>query len=145
MLMPSDWKRFVELLNSNDVEYVLIGDLALSYHGYPRLAPRIEFFVSPGMANATKLKGAIDAFQLSSLNIPASELAEADKIFQFGQPPLRIDVCTGLPGVSFDDAWSGKEQTTIDGVPMWVIGKMEFVRSKIASGRASDVSDAGLI
>ena len=34
--LPSDFKEFLSLLNSNDVEYLLIGGYAVGYHGYPR-------------------------------------------------------------------------------------------------------------
>lgn len=145
MLLPSDWKRFVELLNSNAVEYVLTGAYALAYHGWPRPAPNIEFFVRAGTANAARLKTAIDTFQLSSLNIQASELAQGGRVFQFGNPPLRIDVATSLPGVTFDQAWAGKARAVVDSIPVWIIGKAEFVASKLASGSAIDAAESGLV
>jgi len=34
--LPDDFKEFLKLLNSHQVEYLLIGGYAVGYHGYPR-------------------------------------------------------------------------------------------------------------
>jgi len=36
-----DFKEFLRLLNSNRVEYLLVGGYAVGYHGYPRAARRV--------------------------------------------------------------------------------------------------------
>jgi hypothetical protein len=36
MLLPEDWRTFIESLNSNGVEYVVVGAVALAHHGFPR-------------------------------------------------------------------------------------------------------------
>lgn len=34
--LPPDFKEFLQLLNAHQVEYLLIGDYAVGYYGYPR-------------------------------------------------------------------------------------------------------------
>ncbi len=34
--LPLDFKEFLNLLNDNQVAYLLIGGYAVGYHGYPR-------------------------------------------------------------------------------------------------------------
>ena len=34
--LPPDFKEFLALLNSEKIEYLIIGGYAVSYHGYPR-------------------------------------------------------------------------------------------------------------
>ena len=36
MQLPPDFNEFLKLLNSKQVEYLLIGGYAVSYYGYPR-------------------------------------------------------------------------------------------------------------
>ena len=34
--LPPDFKEFLKLLNSNKVEYLVVGGYAVNYYGYPR-------------------------------------------------------------------------------------------------------------
>src|SRR6185437_891877 len=42
MVTNPDWKEFVALLNSNEVEYAIVGALALAWHGYPRYTGELD-------------------------------------------------------------------------------------------------------
>jgi len=62
-------------------------------------------------------------------------------VFQIGVPPVRIDLLTSIAGVAFDDAWTSKATTTIDGLKLFVIGRNELLRNKRAAGRPKDLAD----
>lgn len=34
--LPQDFKEFLQFINANQVEYLLVGGYAVGYHGYPR-------------------------------------------------------------------------------------------------------------
>ena len=36
MPLNKDWREFIELLNSNGVEYLVVGAFAVAFHGFPR-------------------------------------------------------------------------------------------------------------
>jgi len=36
MPLTGEWREFIESLNSNGVEYLVVGAVALAYHGFPR-------------------------------------------------------------------------------------------------------------
>ncbi len=36
MPLPQDWRQFIESLNSNGVDYLVVGAVALAHHGWPR-------------------------------------------------------------------------------------------------------------
>jgi hypothetical protein len=40
--LPTDFKEFLQLLNSYDVQYLIIGGYAVGYHGYPRATGRYK-------------------------------------------------------------------------------------------------------
>ena len=64
-----------------------------------------------------------------------------DHVVQLRYPPNRIDVVTGLTGVTFDEAWSGRESAELDGLPVHFIGRAEFVKNKKSTGRLKDQAD----
>ena len=51
MQLHKDLREFVELLNSNEVEYVVVGAHAVAYHGYPRYTGDPDSGVTPSYAN----------------------------------------------------------------------------------------------
>lgn len=137
-----DWKEFVESLNANGVDYVIVGAIALSWHGYPRYTGDLDILIRPNPANAQKLLAVLSGFGFGGLNITESDLTSADCIIQLGYPPGRIDIITSISGVTFEDVWSGKVIGDFGSAPAAYIGRDELLRNKQASGRAKDAGDA---
>ena len=52
MRLPKDWREFIGSLNSNEVEYVIVGAFALAFHGLPRYTGDIDILVRPSLENA---------------------------------------------------------------------------------------------
>ena len=40
--LPSDFKEFLRLLASRDVEYLVVGGYAVGYHGFPRATAGLD-------------------------------------------------------------------------------------------------------
>ena len=55
MNLPQDFKDFVQLLNENKVQYLLVGGYAVTYHGYLRFTKYIDFWVWAESKNAALL------------------------------------------------------------------------------------------
>lgn len=55
MPLQKDLREFVECLNSNGVEYLIVGALAVSWHGFPRYSADIDFPIRPSTANAARV------------------------------------------------------------------------------------------
>lgn len=48
MPLPEGWRAFIESLNSNGVEYLVVGAVALAHHGIPRYTATSTFsFATP--------------------------------------------------------------------------------------------------
>jgi len=142
MPLTSDLREFIECLNSNGVEYLIVGALAVSWHGFPRYSGDIDFLVRPNPANAELLLRALDQFGFGSLDITASDLTAPGKVVQLGHEPNRIDLMTSVTGVSFEEAWEGRSAGQLDGIPVHFIGRAELLRNKDATGRSKDLIDA---
>ena len=67
MLLPEDWRAFIESLNSNGVEYVVVGAVALAHHGFPRYTGDLDILIRNSPQNATRLESALGALDLRLL------------------------------------------------------------------------------
>lgn len=62
MQIQKDLCEFVELLNSNEVEYLVVGAFAVAYHGYPRYTGDLDLLIRPSAANAARVLRALAQF-----------------------------------------------------------------------------------
>ena len=106
MPLSRDLREFVECLNSNKVEYLIVGALAVSWHGFPRYSGDIDFWIRPDSENAQCIRAALKQFGFGTLDISDEDLTSPRKVIQVGYAPNRIDLMTSITGVSFDDAWA---------------------------------------
>ena len=72
MQLSADLREFIGLLNSSDVEYVIVGAHSLAYHGRPRYTGDLDILVRPSPANASKVAAVLRDFGFAAL------LEEAD-------------------------------------------------------------------
>jgi hypothetical protein len=63
-------------------------------------------------------------------------------VFQVGVPPSRVDILQKIEGVTFEEAWPNRIETSIDrGIPTNVISRDDLIRNKLAVGRMQDILD----
>ena len=138
----TDFRDFAALLNELDVKYVLVGGYAVAWHGHPRFTKDIDFFVERSRANAERLLQVLDRFGFSSLGVTLEDLLEENTCLYFGHPPNRIDLINFADGLTFDEAWSSREQGEIGQLKFCVASREVLIRNKRAAGRPQDVADA---
>jgi hypothetical protein len=141
MLLPKDWRAFIELLNSKGVEYLIVGAFALAYHGLPRYTGDLDILVRPTPENALRLESVLNIFGFSPLGLKAADFSEPDSIIQLGVAPNRIDILTSVTGVPFEEAWSDRIQAELDGIHANLIGRKALIRNKRLTGRTKDKAD----
>jgi predicted nucleotidyltransferase len=141
MHLQKDLREFIVSLNSNGVEYLIVGGFALAFHGYPRYTGDIDIFIRTTPENARKLERVIYEFGFATTGLSAKDFLGVNQVVQLGQPPNRIDILTSLTGVDFEEAWLGRAISGIDGIPVFIIGWEAFLKNKRATGRAQDKAD----
>ena len=141
MPFSKDLREFVECLNSNGIEYLVVGALAVSWHGYPRYSADIDFFVRASAPNGARVLHTIQQFGSGSLGLTLDDFTAPARVIQLGHEPNRIDLMTSISGVSFEEAWQTRVPGDIDGVPVQFIGRDALLRNKVASGRGKDRID----
>ena len=139
MILNPDYREFFQLLNANDVRYLIVGGYAVAYHGYPRYTNDIDIWIHPD--NATKIVTALKEFGFKILLLQESDFLEPETIIQLGYAPNRIDLIMGVPGVDFEESYESRVDEDVDGVRLSFIDLENLKKSKKASGRLQDLAD----
>src|SRR5580658_4622321 len=130
MPLNKDLRELLELLNSNRVDYLIVGAFAVAFHGFPRYTADLDILIRSTPDNADRVLRAISEFGFSSLGINAGDLQAPDMIIQFGVKPNRIDLLTGVSGIKFDEAWATREYGDLEGTAAMFIGRTALIRNK---------------
>jgi hypothetical protein len=141
-------RDFVEMLfalSAAGVEFLIVGAHALSAHGKVRATGDLDIWVNPAAENAPRVLNALVAFGAPLFDLTIADLTRTDTVFQIGQEPCRIDILTGISGVTWDEAWPRRLNLEIDGIPLSVLGRDDFVKNKRAVGRPKDRIDLELL
>jgi hypothetical protein len=141
MEIQPDFKELLELLNAHNVDYVIVGAYALAFHGVPRFTGDIDIFVKPDPQNAEKILAVLKEFGFGSLDLDKSDFQQPDQVIQLGVPPVRVDLLTSLTNVPWHQAYSGKVKGAYGDVPVYFLGRKEFIANKKALGRKKDFAD----
>ena len=140
-----DFKELLELFSENSVEFVIVGAYALAFHGAPRFTGDLDLLVRPDSQNASRILRALDTFGFGSVGLQTKDFSELDQIIQLGVPPLRIDLLTSISGVSWEQAWANKVSGFYHDLPVFFLGKDEFIANKKAAGRPQDLADVAAL
>ena len=139
--LPPDFKEFLQLLNSHQIEYLLIGGYAVGYHGYPRSTGDIDVWIAMHPQNAKNMVAVLEEFGFGVPELSADLFMQEGKIIQMGVPPMRIDILTTLSGVRFEECYEERVIDELDGVKVNVISLEHLKENKKASGRHKDLND----
>jgi hypothetical protein len=139
--LQKDLREFIELLNSNGVEYVVVGAHAVAYHGHPRFTGDLDLLVRSDAENAGRIMAALRAFGFGASGLAKEDFLKRQRIVQLGRPPNRIDLITSISGVDFEDVWRTRVTGTLDGIPVAFIGREALLANKRATGRTKDLAD----
>lgn len=140
-VLPPDFREFLQLLNSNEVDYLLVGGYAVGFYGYVRATADMDVWIASNPQNAGRLVATLRQFGFTSPELNESLFLKPDSIIRMGTPPFRIELFTGLSGVEFDACYGNRVRAIIDEVPVDLISLPDLRANKLASGRTKDLVD----
>jgi hypothetical protein len=140
-MLNQDFKEFIQLLNDNQVKYLVIGGYAVAVHGHPRYTKDIDIWIEISDENAQKLVTALTQFGFESLGLTSEDFQTPHQIIQLGYPPNRIDLITNPDGIDFQTCYDSKIEVTLNDVPVKFINLDNLKKNKLASGRLQDLAD----
>ena len=138
-----DYRDLLAELVKTKARFLIVGAHALGVHGVPRATVDLDIWIEASPENAKRVWLALAAFgaPLDALQIDAADLIQRDMVAQFGLPPYRIDILTGVSGVSFAEAWDDRVEELFEDVRVPFLGRAALIRNKRASGRTKDLAD----
>jgi predicted nucleotidyltransferase len=139
--LAQDFMDFIASLNAHNVDFVLVGGYAVAVYGVLRATGDIDFLFRPTKDNVKRLVAAMADFGAPGACMDERALLHPDLMTAFGQEPFRIDLLNSISGVTFQEVWNGASEIQLQGERVLVIGKVELIANKRASGRPKDLQD----
>ncbi len=88
-----------------------------------------------------RIMAALNEFGFGAAGLTTEDFLKENMVVQLGVPPVRVDIVTSLTGISWEEAYSNKVQGKYGNVPVFYIGRQEFISNKKATGRHKDLAD----
>ena len=139
MHLGKDLKEFIGLLRSERVRFLVVGAAALAVHGRPRYTGDVDFWIERSPRNAAKMQRVFGKFGFKGTK--SGDFEKPDRIIQLGRPPNRIDILTGLTGVTFASCWRRKVVRQVEGFRLPFLDLKSLRANKQATGRPQDLAD----
>lgn len=138
--LPPDFKEFLECLNHELVEYLVVGGYAVNVHGHSRATADMDVWLAHNRLNFEAVCRALSRFGLG--NGIAPDVFEGTAwVFQIGVEPLRIDLLTKVSGLQFASAYQQRHVVCLDGVDVPFLSLADLRINKRAANRNKDLGD----
>jgi hypothetical protein len=137
--LPDDFKDFLNSLNKNNVEYLLLGGWAVGIYGAPRATADMDVFVAVDDENLEKLLKALCEF--GAPTVPMDHFKEIGKVFRMGRSPIRIEILNQASGIDFQSCYKRRKTIKVDEMVISIISEADLLKNKAASGRDKDIAD----
>ena len=137
--LPQDFKELFELLNANNVRYLMLGGYAVGAYGYPRATNDIDIFVSDDEVNVENLIRCLTQFGFEPLS--HDSLSQPRSVVEMGVEPIKIQLMNFADGIDFEAAFARRNILEIEGIEVSVVSKDDLIRNKKAVGRHKDLAD----
>lgn len=138
--LPRDFKELFELLNANDVEYLMIGGYAVGVYGYSRSTNDIDIFVSDEVENVRRLSAALQQFGVEPASL-GELFPKKRSLLELGVEPMKVQFMNFADGLEFAEAYADRNAVQVEDIRINTISKADLLKNKLASGRHKDLAD----
>lgn len=136
--LKPDFKDLLLLFNQHQVRCLIVGGYAVMKYTEPFSTKDIDIWIDPTPENAERAFAALVQFGAPMADLTVRDLTQPNTVFQFGVAPARVDVMTTIEAVTFPEAWQGRVETHLSGIPVSIISLPDLIRNKEAANRDSD-------
>lgn len=149
---PLDAERILRALAEHEVDYVLIGGLAVQTHGHVRTTNDADLIPAPEPANLERLAVALRELEAKVLN-PGEEETPVDAkmlpratIWQFATRDGGIDVMHEVPGGRpYKELRQRALRVRLGDIEVPVVDLDDLIQMKLARGRPLDLADVAAL
>jgi hypothetical protein len=147
-----DAEHILAALAKENVDYVIVGGLAVQTHGHVRTTVDIDIYPRPDRANLARLADALNALGAKTLN-PGAQDADIDAamlpratLWQFATRHGAVDVLHDAPGAPPYEALRSRAlELELGPLSVAVAGRDDLISMKRASGRPVDLEDVAAL
>lgn len=130
----------VRALESADVDYALVGGLAVGIWGAPRATKDIDLLIKPEDLTRAKESVRQIGYRLEALPMQFSDGMQMQRVSKVGAGQL-MTVDFILVNANLEPAWQSRARRDTDVVAISVISRDALIAMKLAAGRPQDQAD----
>jgi hypothetical protein len=130
----------VAALDAADVEYALVGGLAVAVWGAPRATKDIDLLVRPERLQAALEVADARGYRLRALPMRFKDGMELQRVSKVDAGEL-LTVDYLLVNPNLEAVWQSRQKLAILAGPIWVISRSALIQMKVAAGRPQDAVD----
>ena len=139
--LPPDFKEFLALLNSEKIDYLVVGGYAVSFHGYPRPTGDLDVWVDVQPSSVARLIDVLAKFGFAGAGATPEIFLVPGRVIRMGVPPVCIEILNSISGLEFSASYARRVEAVLDGLPVRLIAREDLLANKRAAGRAKDLND----
>jgi len=141
MDLHPDLMDLLGAFSSLNVEYLVVGDWAVSVHSEPRFTKDLDLLIGTAEDNLERAAHALQLFGAPESIVNQARSLRPDEFLFFGVPPARVDLLRTIPGVQFEQAFARRIDVELEGATVHIVCKEDLIASKRAAGREKDLRD----
>jgi len=135
-------RKICALLNKHNVEYMLIGGVAVGFYGFPRSTADIDFWYNPTIVNFHNIIKALDEFGVETKELKEIIFDPQKTFLRVPQLGFRTEFLPQISGIkSFSQSKKYATKTELDGTEVFILGYEDLIKNKEAARRPSDQND----
>jgi hypothetical protein len=141
-IFNQDFADFIRCFNDNEVDYILVGGMAVILHGYVRTTGDMDIWVRKTADNYERIVKAFKHFGMSVFDMTEERfLSNEFDVWSFGREPVKIELMTAVKGLDFEDAFKKAIYHNEAGLNIRFLHLNSLLEAKKASGRHRDIDD----
>jgi len=145
-LLEDEIEEFLSLLNKHTVKYILVGGLAVNFHGYSRTTGDVDLWIEDTKENRIKLVNALTEYKIEGAAIFLTHPLLAGFSELLLDSGIYVDLMSDLQflkQINFDECYKIAEYYTIhETTKVPVLHVTKLIEEKQKSLRPKDKDDA---
>jgi predicted nucleotidyltransferase len=129
-------------LNKHEVDYVIIGGIAVGVQGYPRYTADIDFWYRPTVSNYNKILNALAELGVDTSSLDGIIFDPQKAFLRIPNFGVGVEFLPQIPGIeSFSDAQRNAIKVVFGEIEVKVLGYDDLIKNKESVGRPNDLLD----
>lgn len=140
-IFTDDFRDFISLLTKHEVQFLVCGGHAVSFHGYPRLTMDFDLLVKTSEHNADRIMKVLEEFGFGQAGIDRKLFLQEGTAITLGAQPNQIDLLTSVSSQSTEEVFRHATRGKLEDFDVLYISKRDLIRAKKEAGRKKDIAD----